>query len=300
VAIAAGYHNGSGGVVGDTDLVAANIKNGVTLFGVTGTALEASGSASPSQVLTGTSFSNSSGAATGTMPAHGAVVLTPTTTSVAIAAGYHNGSGGVVGDTDLVAANIKNGVTLFGVTGTLSTGVPKTGQATSSTVGDDGDLEKGVALPTPRFTDNGNGTVTDNLTGLIWLKNVICGGTRTWANALAFANSLHDGWTGDSSGGDCGLSDGSTAGQWRLPNVREMHSLIHYGYADPAMSNTAGTGKWTNGDPFTNVGLGGYWTSTYNPKNSSDAWYVELRQGDILGLYRTSSAPFFWPVRGGQ
>ena len=49
--------------------------------------------------------------------------------------------------------------------------VPKTGQTASSVPKDDGALKKGVAWPTPRFTDNGNGTVTDNLTKLIWMKN---------------------------------------------------------------------------------------------------------------------------------
>ena len=52
--------------------------------------------------------------------------------------------------------------------------VPKTGQTTSYANGDDGDLELGVASPNPRFTDNGDGKVTDNLTELIWLKNAKC------------------------------------------------------------------------------------------------------------------------------
>jgi hypothetical protein len=43
--------------------------------------------------------------------------------------------------------------------------VPKTGQTTAYVAGNDGYLEKGVAWPDPRFTDNGDGTVTDNLTG---------------------------------------------------------------------------------------------------------------------------------------
>jgi hypothetical protein len=47
--------------------------------------------------------------------------------------------------------------------------VPKTWQTTSYGTGDDGDLRKGVAWPDPRWTDNGDGTVTDHLTGLIWL-----------------------------------------------------------------------------------------------------------------------------------
>jgi len=52
----------------------------------------------------------------------------------------------------------------------IPTQVPKTGQTTKYSDGDDGDLQKCVAWPDPRFTDNGDGTVTDNLTGLIWLK----------------------------------------------------------------------------------------------------------------------------------
>jgi hypothetical protein len=72
---------------------------------------------------------------------------------------------------------------------TSPAGVPKTGQTdcyyddgTSGTCtcgttncpsGQDGDLEKGVAWPDPRFTDNGDGTVTDNLTGLVWLEGCL-------------------------------------------------------------------------------------------------------------------------------
>ena len=56
--------------------------------------------------------------------------------------------------------------------------VPKTGQTTSYGTGDDGALQKGVAWPTPRFTDNSNGTVTDNLTRLIWMKNANAFGTE--------------------------------------------------------------------------------------------------------------------------
>ena len=59
--------------------------------------------------------------------------------------------------------------------------VPKTGQTISYGTRDDGDLQKGVAWPTPRFTDNNNGTVTDKLTGLIWMKNANAFGVRTWA-----------------------------------------------------------------------------------------------------------------------
>ena len=87
-------------------------------------------------------------------------------------------------------------------------GVPKTGQTASYATGDDGDFEKGVAWPNPRFTDNGNGTVTDSLTNLIWLKNANCFETRMWAQALTDCNGL--------ASGSCGLTDGSSAGDFLI------------------------------------------------------------------------------------
>ena len=142
--------------------------------------------------------------------------------------------------------------------------VEKTGQTTPSVAGDDGDLQKGVAWPNPRFTDNGDGTVKDNLTGLIWLKNANCDGTKTWADALPYCNNL--------ANGTCGLTDGSVAGDWRLPNVKELQSLIHYGVYDPALPNTAGTGQWSEGDPFTNVQSDYYWSSNTYAGITSSAW----------------------------
>ena len=71
--------------------------------------------------------------------------------------------------------------------------VEKTGQIISYSGGDDGDLKKGVAWSNPRFKDNGNGAVTDNLTKLIWLKNANAFGKLTWEQALANANALASG-----------------------------------------------------------------------------------------------------------
>ena len=126
--------------------------------------------------------------------------------------------------------------------------VPKTGQTecydpTTDVVtscegtGQDGEHRKGVAWPNPRFTDNGNGTVTDNLTGLIWLENANCTATtKNWATALLWANGLYDGCaTCGGTNNDCGLSDGSAEGEWRLSNVRELQSLIDYGKWSPAL-----------------------------------------------------------------
>ena len=168
---------------------------------------------------------------------------------------------------------------------------PKTGQTTSYATGDDGDLEKGVVLVTPRFTDNGDGTVTDNQTGLIWLKNANCFGFRRWNLAIADSNGL--------ASGSCGLSDGSNSGDWRLPNLFELESLREMQYENPAISNTAGTGQWTEGDPFTGVQSSPYWSSTTFANANDYAWSVYLSSGYVLSYDKYSSL-YVWPVRGGH
>src|SRR5512133_2584794 len=113
--------------------------------------------------------------------------------------------------------------------------LPRTGQALPYAAGDDGSQQKGVAVTGPRFSDNADGTVTDNLTGLIWLKNAQCDFgdsvntvyTLSWSDALAVSNAL--------ANGRCGLSDGSKAGDWRLPNVNELESLVDISQAGPAL-----------------------------------------------------------------
>ncbi len=204
------------------------------------------------------------------------------------------------------AAHVTSGKTFWGLTAgawglqtgtasgggsTYNAGVPKTGQTTSNTPRDDGDLQKGVAWPTLRFTNNSNGTVTDNLTGLIWLTNANCFDMQTWATAIISATAL--------ANGDCGLTDGSVAGDWRLPNVRELHSLVHYGFSNPAVPNTAGTGKWDEGSPFTGVQSSEYWTSTAYTNAPSNAWNVNLDDGYVFFNDETGSY-HAWPVRGGQ
>ena len=52
--------------------------------------------------------------------------------------------------------------------------LPQTGQTTSYGPGDDGAIQAGLAWPSPRFKDNADGTLTDNLTGLMWMKDANC------------------------------------------------------------------------------------------------------------------------------
>jgi hypothetical protein len=157
-------------------------------------------------------------------------------------------------------------------------GVPRTGQATSYRTGDDGDLQKGVAWPDPRFTDHGNGTVTDNLTGLMWVKEPhgLDGnsGGQTWNNAIDFCNGLNY----------AGHSD------WRLPNVRELHSLIDYERSLPPLPS---------GHPFTGVQSDRYWSSSTLKVLTASAWSVTLHYGTV-DYFSKSNTYRVWPVRAGQ
>jgi hypothetical protein len=161
--------------------------------------------------------------------------------------------------------------------------VPITGLKNSYATGDDGDLQRGVAWPPPRFIDNSNGTVIDSLTGLIWLRDANAFGSRTWASALTDCATLNS--------GEHGLTDASLEGDWRLPNVRELLSVVDYSTNRPALPA---------GHPFQNVQALRYWTSTRDVLYANAAWYVRIFYGDSGSDYLTSSTYYVWPVRGGH
>jgi hypothetical protein len=169
--------------------------------------------------------------------------------------------------------------------------VPKTGQTacynTSGTViscagtGQDGESKAGLTWPNPRFTDNANGTVTDNLTGLIWLKNANCFSGTIWNDALAAANSL--------ATGSCGLTDGSKASDWHLPTIRELRGLIDVSRANPALPS---------GHPFTAV-QGVYWSSSTEAlRSTTNAWFVSIGDGAVDNKSKFNYG-YVWPVRSG-
>jgi hypothetical protein len=182
--------------------------------------------------------------------------------------------------------------------------VLRTGQSEVFAPGDDGDLQMGVSWPNPRFTDNGDGTVTDNLTGLIWLQDANCfEGELRWTDALVRSNALFDGCTTcGGSEGDCGLSDGSVAGDWRLPNRFELESLLDLAFRQPALSNAAGTAQWVEGDAFSGVQSAEslfYWSSTTVARITDAAWDMNVGDGFVGNAYKTNES-LVWPVRGGQ
>jgi len=164
--------------------------------------------------------------------------------------------------------------------------------------GQDGEIQAGVVSPSPRFTNNQDGTVTDNLTGLIWLKDWGCLGMLSWEQAVSAANELSE-----ANPQGCNLTDDSVAGDWHLPNVKELFSLSIWRFSSGVgIPNTAGTGQWTEGDPFNNV-HSFYWSSTTQPDETTSALVAifgnsnsgRIHSGDSKGIQRNVVA-----VRGGS
>lgn len=155
--------------------------------------------------------------------------------------------------------------------------LPKTGQTTSYATRDDGNLQKGFAWPSPRFTV---GTVaevncvTDNLTGLMWVKSPDST-ERKWKQAVDYANNLTL----------CGYTD------WRFPNVNELESLVNVEQVNIA--------SWLNTQGFSNVPAGHYWSSTTRADDTGYAWGVHMWAGNV-GYVNKAVNGYVWPVRSGQ
>lgn len=275
-----------------TDLVAeiaklstASIASGTTAFNIVGAGIISLGDAINTNVLAGKHFSNVTTAnVLGTMPDKTGLNVASTAQSQAgginyftAVEGYYDGTAKVSAtdaevaalDADIAVGNIKSGTSIFGVPGTYegtpgtNYGLPKTGQITCWNTdgsaqdpclagnqvdgGQDGYYRKGVALA---YAGNGT-TVTDNATGLIWQKQDD-GVTKTWTVALAYCNANTAGLPGTG---------------WRLPNQRELLSIVDYNYISPAINPI-----------FLSTRSGYYWSSTsfQNPGLQEQAWFVDF------------------------
>jgi Protein of unknown function (DUF1566) len=170
-----------------------------------------------------------------------------------------------------VKAAANNGVWAVKGTSGGTIQLQATGMYVPYLPGDDGSLQTGVPLTYPRWIDNGNGTLADTMTGLTWLKQADCI-RQTWSGGIAAVNML--------ASGQCGLSDGSVPGNWRMPYREEMLSLsdrMETNHAD--FFNQSYTWKASQtldqAPIFSNVVPSEYyWTSTTNAADTSEAWTI--------------------------
>lgn len=150
-----------------------------------------------------------------------------------------------------------------------------------------------------RYVDCGNGTVTDTVTGLVWLKNANC----TWAQY-----STVNAWAAALQDGVCGLTDNSSPGDWRLPTKAEWQATVARAVAlgctganAPSLTDTAGTGCFSVGNqPFINVDPGGFqWSSTADEVDPSKGFELYLTNGVVTAFPKTFGASG-WAVRSGN
>jgi len=121
-----------------------------------------------------------------------------------------------------------------------------------------------------RYVDNGNGTVTDARTGLVWQQSDD-GQYRNWQNALGYCEGLSLG----------GHSD------WKLPNIRELRSIVDFSRYYPAI------------DPVFSCRSGLYWSSSTYANYPTIAWSVDFYDGYVDAYGKTTSSFDVRCVRGG-
>jgi hypothetical protein len=180
--------------------------------------------------------------------------------------------------------------------------LPATGQTTSYAAGDDGEIRAGAAL---RYRDNGDGTITDKNTELMWeKKDQASGGLHNWNNAYPWLGTCSN-----NAGRTCGSNAECEGGaactpaggarytifqwvaqldtrrcfahhcDWRIPNVKELQSIVDYETylppVDAAFNNNCTSGCTLDGANGTRQcsctqsagsSQGYYWSgSTYAP-----------------------------------
>jgi len=141
--------------------------------------------------------------------------------------------------------------------------------------GQDGEFRKGISWPVPRF-DPEDDIVLDCLTGLVWTMDAnLAEFPVTWQEALDHIKEMNRRKA-------FGFTD------WRLPNRRELRSLMSHQTRKPALPQ---------GHPFRNVFSGWYWTSTSAAINPAYAWYIHM---EGARMFYGAKTQFFllWPVRG--
>ncbi len=125
------------------------------------------------------------------------------------------------------------------------------------------------------YTDNNDGTVTDSNTGLMW-QQATSDSQMTWEQAISWCENLEL----------AGYSD------WRLPNIKELASIVDYSTYRPAINETYFPGTMSSS----------YWSSTTwsYAFGTSNVWRINFEYGNDAPDSNKSNANYVRAVRGGQ
>lgn len=137
---------------------------------------------------------------------------------------------------------------------------------------------RGEPLPASSYTNNGNGTITDTSTGLMW-QQADSGQRLSWQSGISYCEQLNL----------AGYAD------WRMPNIRELLSLVDltrsYPAINPLFSCSYSSNYWDDN---------GYWSGTTNPSYPLNAWFVFFNVGHAFpDAYGKNSNLTVRCVRGG-
>jgi hypothetical protein len=177
------------------------------------------------------------------------------------------------------------------VTVTARVPVPDTGQTAgyTATFGEDSDY----AIHPLSYTDNGDGTIRDNVTGLIWQKctfgqnnDSTCSGTASTVNWYV-ASGTYDATYNPGAMNLCGSST-LAGGGWRLPAEYELGTIADFGTSGPAINSAY----------FPNTQPGTYWSSTTYALNTNFARSGDFHYGGAGFSTKTFTTVYVRCVRG--
>jgi len=254
----------------DDDLAAGNIKQGITVFGIEGNpnvADTSTGNAGAGDILSGQVAWVHGSEVTGTIETR-----SWTSSTTAYNAGFYDQTDLAIADPDLAEGNIRAGKVIFGVDGAVYGGpnyitspLLESGQIISYRDGDDGYCKTGVSFNYQTEDIGGDLVTVDLRTGLMWAadgsaKGCNFGAMTGWGSAILWAHNLSF----------AGYSD------WRLPNIRELSSLLVY---------DAGIGAhYINHTFFPGTQVARYWSSTSCREITGCALYVDFSFGSIYRI----------------
>lgn len=124
-----------------------------------------------------------------------------------------------------------------------------------------------TSTPTGRFTDHGDDTVTDTQTGLMWAK------CQTGFSGATCSVGVYQAFNWDDALQSADASTLAGYADWRLPNVKELSSIVELRCGNPAVNLAV----------FPNTQITAFWSSSPSAADGNSAWFVDSLAGDSQG-----------------